>query len=481
MTEHKSVDAAVPLCVDLDGTLIRTDLLAESFFALLSSSWASALLVPFWLIRGRAHLKEQIAARVDIDASILPYHGPFLAYLRAEHRKGRRLILATASHTKNAHVVAEYLAIFDDVMATESKTNLAGEVKRRKLQEAFGDGGFDYAGNSRADLKIIRYARQSLLVNPESGVETAARQIGRIEHVFRDGQGGIKSYLRAMRPHQWFKNLLIFVPLVAAHSLNNIALLQQSVLSFIAFCLCASSVYLLNDLIDLPADRAHPRKRHRPFAAGEASVKNGAMLIPILISAAVAIGLFLPQVFLGVLGLYYASTLAYSLWLKAKILVDVLVLAGLYTLRIIAGSAAVAIAPSFWLLAFSMFLFLSLAMVKRYAELLSMRDAGRNTSRGRGYAVVDMTTIQSLGTASGYLAVLVLALYINSDDVRVQYRHPEAIWLLCPLLLYWISRMWQRAGRGEMHDDPLVFAMKDRISLWIAGSGSVILYVANRL
>jgi 4-hydroxybenzoate polyprenyltransferase len=409
----------------------------------------------------------------------LPYHGPFLDYLRAEHRKGRRLILATASHAKFAHEVAEHLDIFDEVMATENKTNLAGEVKRRRLQETFGDGGFDYAGNSLADLRIIQYARRSLLVNPETGVETAARRIGTIEQVFRDGQGGVKSYLRAMRPHQWFKNLLVFVPLAAAHLLHNTTLLQQSVLAFIAFGLCASSVYILNDLLDLPADRAHPRKRLRPFAAGEASVKRGAMLTPFLIGAAVAIGLFLPPAFLGMLGLYYVTTLAYSLWLKAKILVDVLVLAGLYTLRILAGSAAVGIAPSFWLLAFSMFLFLSLAMIKRYAELENMRAAGRSTTKGRGYEVVDMTTIQSLGAASGYLAVMVLALYINSEDVRVEYSRPEAIWLLCPLLLYWVSRMWQRTGRGEMHDDPLVYAMTDRISLWLAGAGAVILFVAT--
>jgi 4-hydroxybenzoate polyprenyltransferase/phosphoserine phosphatase len=478
MAEYEGADAAVPLCVDLDGTLIKTDLLAESYLALLSSSWASALLVPFWLLRGRAHLKEQIAKRVDVDASLLPYHGPFLDYLRAEHRKGRRLILATASHAKFAHVVAEHLGIFDDVMATENKTNLAGKVKSRRLQETFG-GGFDYAGNSRADLRIIRYARRSLLVNPEPGVETAARQIGTIEQVFRDGQGGVKSYLRAMRPHQWFKNLLVFVPLAAAHLLQNITLLQQSVLAFIAFSLCASSVYLLNDLLDLPADRAHPRKRLRPFAAGEASVKSGAMLIPLLIGAAIAIGLFLPPAFLGVLAFYYVTTLAYSLWLKAKVLVDVFVLAGLYTLRILAGAAAVAITPSFWLLALSMFLFLSLAMVKRYAELLSMRDVGRSAAKGRGYIVVDLTTVQSFGAASGYLAVMVLALYINSEEVRVQYRHPEAIWLLCPLILYWVSRMWQRAGRGEMHDDPLVFAIKDRISLWLAGASAVILFFAN--
>jgi 4-hydroxybenzoate polyprenyltransferase len=286
-------------------------------------------------------------------------------------------------------------------------------------------------------------------------------------------------YLRALRLHQWVKNLLVFVPLAAAHKLGNPELLAKAALAFVAFGLCASSVYVLNDLLDLPADRAHARKRQRPFASGAASVRVGVVLIPLLLAAAAAIATMLPLAFLATLAVYHVTTLAYSLWLKGKLMIDVLVLAGLYTLRILAGAAAVAIVPSFWLIAFSMFLFLSLAMVKRYSELLELRDAGVTNARGRGYEVTDLATLQSLGAAAGYCAVLVLALYINSNDVRINYTHPNRIWLLCPLLLYWVSRMWQRAGRGQMHDDPLVFALKDRISRYVGAAGVIVMLAAS--
>lgn len=463
--------------MDLDGTLVRTDLLVESWFALLKRSALLAFLAPFWLITGKARLKNEIANRVDLNVQSLPYDSAFLEYLQDQCRQGRQLVLTTASHEKYAKQVAEHLGIFNDVMASNGQTNLSGAEKHRLLVERFGDGGFDYAGNSRADFKIFPHARRAILVNPEQGVERAARKFGNVESVFRQGSGGSVAYVRAMRPHQWIKNLLVFVPLAAAHELGNLPLLGQAMLAFVAFGLCASSVYLLNDLLDLPADRAHARKRFRPFASGAASVKVGVVLIPMLLAVAVGFAAVLPIAFLAALVAYYVSTLAYSLWLKGKVLVDVMVLAGLYTLRILAGAAAVSIAPSFWLLAFSMFLFLSLAMVKRYSELHDLIGAGKNTAKGRGYEVTDLATVQSLGAAGGYCAVLVLALYINSDDISNNYARPEMIWLLCPLLLYWISRMWQRAGRGEMHDDPIVFALKDRISRWV-GVAFVLVVVA---
>jgi len=471
-------DKEVPLCVDLDGTLVRTDLLIESWFALLKRSALVAFLAPFWLIAGKARLKHEIAQRADLHAQSLPYDRAFLEYLEDQHRQGRQLVLTTASHEKYAKQVAEHLGIFNEVMASNRQINCSGAEKHRLLVKRFGDRGFDYAGNSRADCEIFPHARRSILVNPEPGVEQTATRFGNVENVFHHESGGFVAYVRAMRPHQWIKNLLVFVPLAAAHELGNLVLLGQAVLAFVAFGLCASSVYMLNDLLDLPADRAHARKRHRPFASGAASVKVGVVFIPLLLAAAAGIAAVLPVAFLSMIAVYYISTLGYSLWLKGKLMVDVLVLAGLYTLRIIAGAAAVAIAPSFWLLAFSMFLFLSLAMVKRYSELLDLMGAGKNAAKGRGYEVTDIATVQSLGAAAGYCAVLVLALYINSNDVRVNYAHPDRIWLLCPLLLYWISRMWQRAGRGEMHDDPIVFALKDRISRWVGVAVVVVVAAA---
>ena len=469
----------VPLCVDLDGTLVKTDLLVESIFALLKQDLLFAFFIPFWLMRGRSYLKDQVARRITIDVSLLPYHESFLDYLKTERKNGRRVILVTASHNNYAHAIANHLKVFEDVMASDDGNNLAGKKKLDRLIQKFGKHGFDYAGNSRVDLPIFHEARKSVLVNPEFGVETRARGIAKIERVFETDHGSLHAYIRAIRPHQWLKNFLVFVPLIAAHEVGNTELIWRSFLAFISFCLCASSVYLLNDLADLASDRAHLRKRHRPFASGSVSIKHGVILIPLLLIAAFAVSLLLPPAFMGTLILYYAITLGYSFWLKRKLMVDVIVLTGLYTVRVLAGSAATAIVPSFWILAFSMYLFLSLAMIKRYSELLDLSNTGKQQSDGRGYVVQDMATIQGLGAASGYISVLVLALYINSNDVRVLYSQPEVIWLLCPVLLYWVSRMWQRAGRGEMHDDPLVFAVKDRISRMLGLAVVIVLVAAS--
>ncbi len=458
----------IPLCVDLDGTLIKSDILVESFFALLKHNPFFALLVPFWLLKGKAYLKHQIASRAELDVSTLPFHHDFLEYLREQHAKGRRLVLATASNDKFAKQIALHLGLFEAVHASDELTNLSANKKLHRLCEYYGNKLFDYAGNARADLKIWPHARRAIIVNPEPGVQAAAQNVGNVEHCFDDRSQMYKNYLRALRPHQWSKNLLVLVPLLASHQIGAPFMMWSAALAFLAFSLCASSVYLLNDLLDLPADRRHARKRQRPFASGAIPPVNGALLIPLLLAVAVGIALLLPVEFLVVLIGYYVLTVAYSLWLKSKVLFDVLVLAALYTLRIIAGAAAISVAPSFWLLAFSMFLFLSLAMVKRYTELDGLKESGRDTIAGRGYQATDLHTLNSLGGSSGYLAVLVLALYINSDDVKRMYSHPQLIWLLCPILLYWVSRLWLAAARGKMHDDPVVFAFRDNVSRWIA-------------
>jgi 4-hydroxybenzoate polyprenyltransferase len=474
-----TADTQYPLCVDLDGTLVRTDILIESFLTLLRENPRLALMSPFWLLKGKAFLKKQIADRVAIDIPSLPYNEAFLGYLRKQRDAGRRLILATASHEKFAKQVAGHLGLFDGVLASNDQVNLTGLNKLRRLRERFGDGGFDYAGNAREDLKIWPYARRAILVNPEAGVRPGVADVTNVDRVFDDRQARVKTYARALRLHQWLKNVLVFIPLVAGHEVGNLSLIIQAMLAFVAFSLCASSGYLLNDLLDLGADRAHPGRRYRPFAAGALSIKQGVVMIPVLLLMTVGVAFLLPGRFLGVIGAYYVFTLAYSIHLKKMPLVDVLLLAGLYTLRIFAGSAATGISPSFWLLAFSMFLFLSLAIVKRYAELLIIGGNESEFIKGRGYQVVDRAVLGSLGAASGYLAVIVLALYINSGDVKIHYRYPEVIWLLCPLLLFWISRMWLTAGRGAMHNDPLVFAIKDRASQWIMLAGAIFLWVAT--
>lgn len=468
-----------PLVVDLDGTLVHTDLLMESVFALARQNALLLFLLPVWLLRGKAHLKQQIAARVDIDASSLPYHAEFLDYLREQHASGRRLVLATAANEKFAHAISTNLGLFDDVLASDTAVNLCGGSKLERVRDLLGDGGFDYAANAKIDLALWEIAGEAVLVNPERGVRAAADRHNNVARVFDSRTGdGWKHYLEAMRLHQWLKNLLLFVPLVTAHQITDPAVVGQALTAFLAFGLCASSVYLLNDLLDLSDDRRHPTKRLRPFAAGTLPVVHGAVMIPLLLLAAFSIALVLPPAFLGVLAIYYTVTMAYSLKLKRHAPLDVLTLASLYTLRIIAGAAAISVEPSFWLLAFSMFLFLSLALVKRYTELWTMQQLQRTSSAGRGYRTADLETLSQFGTASGYMAVLVLALYVNSPTVQDLYTHPQLIWLLCPLLLYLVTRIWLLARRDELHEDPVIFVIRDRHSLALAAAGAVLLWLA---
>lgn len=468
-----------PVCVDLDGTLLRTDLLIESVFQLLKRNILLVFILPVWLVQGKAHLKAEIARRVELDVALLPYNGSFLTYLKDEYAKGRQLILATASNEKYAHAVADHLGIFDKVVASNAVANLSGKNKLASLQIECNNRGFDYAGNAKVDLAIWSHAERVIVVNPDPGVLKDAEQLGKpVTHFDDRGQRSWTRYLRALRLHQWLKNLLVFVPLLASHRFGEMTLQGQALLAFIAFGLCASSVYLLNDLLDLPDDRRHPTKKYRPFASVSISLFRGAALVPVLLVSSLVIATLLPLEFLALLVIYYSITLAYSLRLKRFAVIDVLTLAGLYTIRIIAGAAAVSITPSFWLLGFSMFLFLSLALVKRYSELLTLKQAGESHVPGRGYQIIDLETLSHFGTAAGYMAVLVLALYINSGDEKNLYSHPEVIWLLCPLLLYLVTRIWLLARRDQLHEDPVVFVIKDRDSQVVACTGALLLWLA---
>ena len=477
MTSEKT--EGVPLCVDLDGTLTRTDLLWEGLFSLLKNNALSLFLLPWWLLKGKAHFKEQVAARASVDLERLPLNPEFEEFLRGEHRAGRRLVLATAANARLAEGMAGRLGFFERVVASDGGRNLAGAGKADRLVELFGEGGFDYAGNAGPDRAIWRRARRAVVVNASRRLQRQAERDFDVERVFVCPRNYLRHSLRAMRLHHWLKNLLLFVPLAAAQRADEWNLDLQVLCAFVAFGLCASSVYVLNDLVDLDADRQHPSKRRRPFAAAELPLPFGLALACGLL-AAVALPLaLLPLPFALVLAGYYAVTLSYSLSLKRKAVVDVTTLAALYTVRIIAGGAAAGVEISFWLLAFSIFFFFSLALVKRCSELIDVKADDREEAKGRGYGVGDLEALGSMGVASGFLSVLVLALYINSDRVRLMYSSPEVIWVLCPLLLYWISRVWLLTRRGEMDSDPVVFAARDPVSWTVGAFGLASLVAAD--
>ncbi len=469
--------SSLPLVVDLDGTLVRTDLLLESLFALLRQNPLYLFVLPFWLLKGRAYLKQQLSRRFTFDASLLPYNLKLLDRLNAEHTQGRQLILATGSDERIAQRVADYLHLFNTVLASDGIVNLSGRRKRDRLVNQFGERGFDYAGNGRRDLTVWSSARKAIVVSSSRPFFRRVARVAEIESRFAGQEGWLRPYLHALRLHQWLKNLLVFVPLVMAHRFQEIDLLAKASLAFFAFGFCASSVYLLNDLVDLSADRHHPRKRQRPFASGKLSLLWALLSIPLLIGLSFLFCLFLPRAFLGMLAIYFSLNLLYSFCLKRIALLDVSVLAGLYTLRVMAGSASVMIWPSSWLLAFSTFLFLSLALVKRYAELVVM-EAESGVIQVRGYQIVDKALVASLGSGSGYVAVLVLAIYISSGVAEIHYTRHQVVWLLCPLLLYWISYIWLIAHRGGMHDDPLVFTVRDRVSRIVILIGALLLALA---
>lgn len=459
--------AACPLCVDLDGTLVKTDTFAQAILLLIRTRPLSffSLLFPF---AGLAALKQRVAGAVQLDPAALPYQSGFVEFLKAERRTGRELILVTASDNAPAQAVAEHLGLFDAVLASDGICNLKAGRKRDALVARFGEKGFDYAGNSMDDLPVWDAARNIIAVNPSLPVRRALA--GRQIRLFDDRPPLWRVWLRALRVHQWTKNGLIFLPMLLAHELTDPVLYLQAAIAFLSFSLAASTIYIFNDIFDLHADQHHPHKKTRPFASGNLSLVSAAAAIPVLLTAFLLAALLSPD-FIGILLLYLALTTLYSWWLKQTAILDVLTLAGLYALRIFAGTAAYGVVASEWLIAFSMFIFLSLALVKRYAELRAlahqMPDALQ--SRGRGYRVVDMPLLGGFGVATGCLSVLVLALYISSPNVTAFYPRPDVLWLLCPLQFYWIARIWLLVGRGEMSDDPLDFASRD-LRTWLVAA-----------
>lgn len=457
----------VPLVVDLDETLVRTDTLYESALLLIRQNFLSILFLPFWLIRGRSFLKAAIANAASLQPETLPYREDVLKFLIQEHATGRKLVLATAAHRSIAEAVANHLGIFTVVLASDEAVNLKGRAKREALTSLFGQRGFDYIGDSQADVKVWEASRIAHVAGSKANMMRQAEEAGASRgQSFVPARPGLRTWLRAIRIHQWVKNTLIFVPLILAHraGAQPLALLAGA---FLAFSTMASGTYVINDLLDLTSDRRHPRKRLRPFASGDLSITQGLSLAAVLLCAGLGAAAWLGWGLLACCGTYLLLTLAYSAYLKKKPILDVVVLAFLYTMRLIVGGVAAHVYLSPWLFQFSIFLFLSLAFVKRYSELHRLQLENKD-ARARGYAPVDLGTISQTGIAAGLLAALVLALYVNSPEILRLYPRPHVLWAACPLFIYWISRIWLIARRGEMDEDPILFAFRDPASYGVA-------------
>jgi 4-hydroxybenzoate polyprenyltransferase len=477
--ESIDISGSPVMCVDLDGTLLATDSLWEAIFILLKRNPWSLLFILPWLLKGKAHLKSEISKLVALDPTILPYRMEVLSYLEESKNEGRVIILVTGSHERFAHSVANHLGIFSGVIASDDHVNLTGTNKAKILEKYFGTKGFDYIGDSSADLHVWPMARHAILVHPSQSLLRQASETSTIHLVFPSTQHTVSLYLKAFRSHQWIKNILLFLPLLSAHHLLNVQTLFQASTAFFSFSLWASAFYIVHDLIDLPADRRHPHKQHRPFASGSLSISQGVTFIPILLGLSLGISfLSLPITFSIFLGLYALITTSYSFFLKKMVILDVLTLAGLYTLRVVAGGTAVGVPISAWLLAFSVFFFLSLALGKRHAELQFRKVSRRQGIERRAYLGADKEILAVMGTTSGYLSVLVLALYINSPEVFEHYQNPNLLWLACPILLYWVSKTWLMAHRGSLDDDPLIIALKDPTSYVLGTLLSVLIFFA---
>ncbi len=454
-----------PLCVDLDGTLVKSDTLVDALLVMVRTHSGALLQVPGWISKGKATLKREVTERVQLDVAHLPYNKPLLAYLEKQRGLGRRMYLATGADAGLAERVAQHLNIFDGVLASDGHVNLTGKNKLASFQAQFGEHGFDYIGNARPDITLLTHAGSPMVANPDSALRSAIRSRQFVPtETFIDHASPLKAFRRAARVHQWAKNVLIFVPMLLAHALNTRTFLE-AVAAFLCFSLCASSTYIVNDLLDIEADRRHPRKRRRPFASGDLQGKTGVLLSGGLLLFSFVFAAILSEKFLVYLLLYLVSTLSYSLYLKRVVLVDVVLLSGLYTLRLLAGAAATGIPISPWLAGFSIFLFLSLAMVKRFSELQNLRAAGQVPSNGRGYLLSDTEQLRAFGTSSAYASVVVFSLYISGRDVTGLYAHPQRMWLITPIMILWISRVWLLASRGELDEDPVIFALTDRMSM----------------
>ena len=461
----------LPECiiVDLDGTLVQTDTFVATLLEAIRRHPLSVFSLLAALFRGRAECKRLAASLAPLDVTVLPYNDSLVEYLHEQRTFGRRIVLATGADISVANKVADYLGVFHEVIASDKGRNMIGNEKMSAIRECIGEATFAYAGNSRSDLKVWRHAHSAILVDaPRSCVRELNRAKISVQREMVSPKWSLKTLLRCLRWHQWSKNILVFLPLVASHQILNIKLAWLSALGFLSLSFCASALYIVNDLLDLQADRLHPSKRNRPLASGALPLNAGLILAAVMVIAAGSVAWMLPMDARLLLAAYAVASLTYSLKLKRLLFVDVVSLALFYALRVLYGSEVTGIKLSVWTVAFSLFLFTSLATLKRLTELRKVNTRLAGTHGYRAYKEADANQLSSLSSAAAYVSVLVLALYINSPEVQLLYRHPQGLWLLCPMLIYWISRLTLIANRGELDDDPVSFALKDSAT-WVTG------------
>lgn len=479
MTDNKSANSTRPLCVDLDGTLLLGDVGIESALALLKRNPLYLFAMLFWLARGYAVLKRNIAQRIALDPRTLPYDERVLDWVKAESET-RPCLLVTASDALLADPVGEHLGCFAQVIASDGKTNLAGANKARALTQRYGERGFDYAGNSGSDLAVWPHAHASIVANANPRLLRIITGQFQPEKTFPRRGHRLRTWIQALRLHQWVKNLLLFVPLLGAHLLDDTQRVLQAAVAWLLFGLCTSGTYLINDLLDLQADRQHPQKRHRALASGRLDLQHGLLAAPALIAIAfMAAALFLPLTFVAWLAAYLALTLSYSFWLKRLIVIDALVLASLFTFRILAGGSATEVEVSPWLLTLSMLAFFSLALLKRHVELHDLQARKKAQASGRGYRRQHLKLVWWLGIITGLATLILLGAYIESPTSQALYQHHGILWLLIPLLAGWLGRLWWLAKSGQMHEDPIMFALRDAPSWLTALIGLGVLWIAT--
>lgn len=465
----KLSDKDIPLCVDLDGTLIKTDCLHESILIASKKRFYIIFLIPIWLITGGiALVKEKVMKFGLPKASGLPYDSNVINYIKEEKKKGRKIILATASMQEIADSVSEHTGLFDLAIGTTPGNNLRRGKKLEALEKMFGKRGFDYIGNSYSDLKVWEGSRYAILANTNKKVRESAESKGNVKEIFESPKKSLKLIIKEIRIYQWIKNILIFIPFLLAHKFNAIDVWLNSIIAFFAFSFTASSVYLVNDLLDLESDRNHPTKKKRPFASGELPVHYGVLLFPImLLSGYILAFVFLERSFLLILTSYFILTTFYSFYIKKVYVLDLIFLAGLYTIRLVAGSVATDVIISPWLFSFSIFLFLSFAIIKRYTEINTLIDNDKKKTIGRGYITDDKILLLVSGVSSGLISILIFILYLSSPEVKALYSSHQILYLITPLLLYWILRIWFKTERREMNEDPVIFMAKDKTSYLI--------------